>query len=122
MDRKIIVDFLEDRAAWRQVESVAYPQDYRNQRCADGLYKLAAFVRRLPDDDERIRDLLMLCATDRGGGPLDIFMPGQMVEDAVQRFRFDRPDENCEQFITEMISLGVEDKLDFGVEHNLIRW
>lgn len=49
-------------------------------------------------------------------------MPGQMVEYAVDRFCFDRPDENCERFIAEMISLGVEDKLDFGMEHNLIRW
>ena len=87
-----------------------------------GLYELAAFVSGLPDDDERLRDLLMLCATDGGGGPLDVFMPGQMVEHAVSRFCFDRPDENCEQFITEMISLGVEDKLDFGMEHNLIQW
>ena len=122
MDRDIIVDYLEDKAAWRQDKAEESPEDYRNQRCAEGLYQLAEYVRGLLDDDERLRELLMLCATESGGGPLDVFMPGQTVDYAVSRFRFDRPDDNCEQFITELIYWGVEDRLDFGMEHDLIHW
>ena len=86
MDTQIIVNFLEERATWRQERALESPEDYRDQRCAVGLRELAKYVRGLRDDDELIRDLLMLCATDNGGRRLDVLMPGQMVEHAVDRF------------------------------------
>ena len=55
-----IADYFRDQVRWRSEKAAECPEDSRNERCADGLEELAAYVLGLPVDDERIIERAVL--------------------------------------------------------------
>ena len=121
MSRKdILVDYLEYQAAWRNEKAEEYPEDGRNKRSADGLTEFADYLRGLPDNDEDIAALLMLCATDADHKPLDMSMLGELVSEAISKFRFHDIHETFQDFIGSLSPLALKDRIEFGIEHGFI--
>lgn len=56
--KNLLADEIDNKAAFRRRKTEEYPSDKRNQRSADGLQRLADWVRReLPDDDSALAAL-----------------------------------------------------------------
>jgi Shedu protein SduA, C-terminal len=53
--RTMLAQDFEHKADWRDAKAAEYPEDERNERAAEGLRELAAYVRTLPDDDPRLQ-------------------------------------------------------------------
>ena len=51
---------IDEQARWRREKAEEYPDDGRNERAANGLVELAEYVRSLPENDERLRELMSL--------------------------------------------------------------
>jgi hypothetical protein len=98
---ELIAVYLEDQAAWRYEKATEYPDDARNKRSAHGLRELAAYVRGLPSNDERIIELGTIGVRD------GLFSPpvvgGPDASHAISRFRFNNPLDDCDQFLTDLI-------------------
>jgi hypothetical protein len=111
--KRMLADYLEQKAAWRTAKAVEYPGDIRNVRGAQALRTFAAYVRTLPTDDERLRDLAECYCT--GDGPADAFLPapGGEVAGAIGRFGFNEA-QDCEAFLRWMVKSGPREKEAFG--------
>lgn len=78
--------FVDGQAQWRERKSAEFPDDDRNARSAAALRDLAAYLRA---DPQRIhRDSLLALFVDPNDGT---FIPGELVERAVNRHGFDAP-------------------------------
>jgi hypothetical protein len=107
---EMIADYIEDQARWRGQKAADYPGDARNEASAEGLKKLAEYVRALPDDDQRLATLFVLEATDTGGESRDIFSPGPQVSRTISRFCFNYHSENYGMFLYDLIPGAIEDR------------
>jgi hypothetical protein len=117
--KEIIGEYLDGRADWRQRKAEEYPDDKRNQRSADGISELAAYVRALPEDDERLRELSQLAIYGDVFSPFESqTTPGHDAATAIGRFRFTEfaAHKDCSDFLTEIISQLTDDKLEWGHE------
>jgi hypothetical protein len=106
----LIADYIEDQARWRDQKAVEYPEDARNGASAEGLKKLAEYVRGLPDDDQRLATLFVLEATDIDGERLAIFTPSTHVSREISRFCFNYQSEDYGGFLKELIPWAIEDR------------
>jgi hypothetical protein len=107
---ELIADYIEDQARWRDQKAVEYPEDARNEAAAEGLRKLAEYVRGLPDDDQRLATLFVLEATDIDGEPLAVFSPSTHVSREISRFCFNHQSEDYGGFLEELIPWAIEDR------------
>jgi hypothetical protein len=89
-----IANYFDERAQGRDEKAEQYPEDRPNARCADGPRELAAYIRSLPDDDERI-----------------MVPPGGSAQYAISRFRFYRRDDECDLFLSDLVELVKEDAI-----------
>lgn len=55
--RLALAELLDSQAGWRSEKAREYPDDNRNECAADAMQALADYVRQLPSDDQRLRDL-----------------------------------------------------------------
>jgi hypothetical protein len=115
-DQQAIADHFREQARWRRDKAAEYPDDQRNAQCAAGLEELAEYVLGLPADDERVIELTTLGVRDGMFSPF----PGSPAEHAIGRFRFHRGDEDCGQFLAELVRRMRDDALRFGREHGAI--
>jgi len=88
-------------------KAAEHPDDSRNESSAHGLDELAAFVRGLADDDERLIELGALGFRDGLWIPPSADAAGH----AISRFRFDRRDQSCDLFLTQLVPLVGDDAI-----------
>jgi hypothetical protein len=116
MDKRPLIDYLHSVSNWRTQKAAAYPDDPRNQRCAEGLEELIAHIWSLSADDEDLRVLWNTCVVESNDGTPDIFLPGLQLSYDVGRFRFDSAEGQVGTFVGRMAGVSVRDKLEWGSE------
>jgi hypothetical protein len=47
---QMLAEDIESKAEWRNAVAEVHPEDERNRHAAEGLHRLASYVRKLPDD------------------------------------------------------------------------
>jgi hypothetical protein len=55
--KEALADYFDYKADCREGLARRYPEDYRNEVCANSLRAVAKYVRELPDDDPRLARL-----------------------------------------------------------------
>jgi hypothetical protein len=100
--------FCDATAQWRRRKAEEYDRDERNMRTAQALEEFGSFVRSLPPDDQRLRDLQRLA----GSG--DDFTPDQRVLYELGRFRFHHSDVSMDAFLTQLVALAEADRGEAG--------
>jgi hypothetical protein len=100
---KIIADYLDSVAVWRQRRSLDEPFEPRHKRAVAVMDRLVAYVRSLPDDDERIQMI--------GRATLDgqVIVPGPILANAVARFGFFEDESTEDGLVQKMAELAFED-------------
>jgi hypothetical protein len=106
--RDLFALYLDDRAAWRSYLATRFVRDeFRNDRSAEQLVALAAYVRSLPDADPTLGRLAMFEHSNLG----DQYFPGEYARYAIERYGFHevtRPEE----FLDDLVDLAVQDEAD----------
>ena len=92
-------DPLHDQARWRGRKATEYPDDSRNERCAEGLEELADYVLGLPSDDPRILAADLICDADDDF----VFYTKQGDHRGAAYFRFYDGRQDCESFLTAWV-------------------
>ncbi len=100
--------FCDSTAQWRRRKAEEYDRDERNLRTANALQELGAFVRSLPADDPRLRELQRLAGTGED------FTPDQRALYELGRFRFHQPDASTDAFLTQLVLLAEADRGEAG--------
>jgi hypothetical protein len=108
-----IADHFREQVRWRSEKAAEYPDDYRNEQCADGLEELAAYVLSLPADDERIIELGTLGVRDGLFSPFS----GDLAAYAISRFRFDDGRDECGGFLANLVKRLRDDAIRFAKQH-----
>jgi hypothetical protein len=73
--KEMLAEDFEQKADWRETVAAEHPEDERNELAARGMRDLAAYVRGLPDDDERLRRIAAaLTSGDFDVGTLDMVL------------------------------------------------
>jgi len=104
---QIFAAFLEDRAAWRSYLVDKFPHDaLRNERSAEELKSLAAYVRALPADDPTLQRLAILHRSNR-----DQYLPGERARYAIERYGFHEVTPAA-MFLDDLVDLTVADVED----------
>ncbi len=101
-------------AAGRATEAVGEDPDDPHRRGADGLRELAAYVRRLPADDERLLELTSL------GYRVGVFAPFEEAAAAIAGFRRDDPREACGAFLARLVGLMRDGALRHARAHGVL--
>lgn len=107
---KIIADYLDSVAVWRQRRSLDEPFEQRHKRAVKVLDRLVAYVRALPNDDVRIQTI--------GRTTLDgeVIVPGPILANAVARFGFFEDESSEDALVQRMAELAVEDAGQAGID------
>jgi hypothetical protein len=98
------IETIEYQADWRRHKAAEYPEDDRNLHTAEALDGLAAWLKRLPDNEP------ILVRLGAALQHLDAFSFAPSLEDRLARFRFNS-DETRRDFITHMTG-EIEEELD----------
>ncbi len=106
--RPAFTDYLREIASWRRRKAEEYDRDVRNLRSAASLEELAAYVRTLPEDDARLRELARLTMAG------EAFRPEQRVSYEIGRFRFHYDDTGLDAFLDTLVELAIADKGEMG--------
>jgi hypothetical protein len=106
--RASVADFCETTADWRRRKAEEYDRDARNLRTAAALEELAAHVRSLPPDDDRLVELHRLAASGND------FQPDQRVLYELGRFRFHHPEAGLDSFLDTLVELALADRNEMG--------
>jgi hypothetical protein len=108
--RTKLAEFVRERARWRE-SKVHDEADERDQRSAERLWRLAAHIEALPDDDPRLAALSRVHAQHAH----DAFVAGDDASYLVSRFSFDSADatQGLDEFLTKLVTVLVaEDRRD----------
>jgi hypothetical protein len=97
--QQAIADHFLEQARWRSKKAAEYPEDRRNERCADGLEELAEYVLELPSDDPRIVAVDLICNADG----VFVFHTEQGDHRGASYFRFHDGCQDCESFLTAWV-------------------
>ena len=100
--RRRLADYFRREAEWRWSKAEEHHDDRRNERCAKALQELASFVETLPENDGR---LLLLRGLDQG--PEDIWTPWGDAAKEASRFRFNDPNEECDEFFSRFVDAEI---------------
>ncbi len=103
LEQRTIAEHLESVARWRRDKMQEFDPDPRNLRSAAGLEELAAYWLSLPEDDDRVRELIELTFLGQ------MFHPGQRTEWEIPRFRFYHGESTIEGFLNNLIELARQD-------------
>jgi hypothetical protein len=114
--RQRLADYLREQAAWRDEKAAEYPDDRRNQRSAQHLRGLAAYVDRLPDDDPNLR---ALAAVQEGYGVSEVYVPGENARYLLSRFGFHDDVTDLRGFLDALVSAEVGDNIDLHHEEGI---
>jgi hypothetical protein len=104
--QEMLVEQIEQQSWWRQQKAQEYPEDERNMRAPLGLGELANYVRGLPPDDE-VLVTLERWHDDYGTGVMNL---GEQSSTVLSRFRFDRPNEQCDAFMHRFLAAFISDR------------
>jgi hypothetical protein len=100
--RETLAEYLEGQAAWRAGKAEEYPDDDRNARSASRIGDLAAYVRALPTDDDRIHALWAIYGLE---GRVSA---GEEFGRAVSRLEFHHgPTTDLDGFLTSLVAREV---------------
>lgn len=96
--KNLLAEAIEDKAQFRSQKAYEYAHDSRNKQSADGLQRLAAWVRTLPDDDASLVHI-----RDSVQGDEVIYWPVDeagisLAERMLLRFDFNGPPSTPEGF------------------------
>jgi hypothetical protein len=97
----ILAEHFHWAASWRLEKAAQYPDDPRNEQCAEGLQELAQYVEALPEDDERLRELSSLAIRD---GATAFSVDARW---AIDRFRFHDAFADVDDFLTKLVKIEV---------------
>ena len=106
-----IVNYFLEQAKSRNQKAAEYPEDARNAQGAAALRGLTGYILRLPEDDERIRELGTLAV--RGG----VFMPFEEGQRIISRYGFDDPKADADGFLTGLAAVTRREAVRFAREH-----
>src|SRR4051812_6905372 len=106
--RAEIASYIQRIADWRRQRAEEMDRDARNLQSAADLDGLAAFVRALPDGDERISALVELAFSSAG------FEPGQRVHAALGLYHYHHTETSEDAFLTHLVELQREDVTEAG--------
>ena len=113
---ELLADYFEDRARWSAGSEIKLTDDAHHEHRLRGLTELAAYIRSLPVDDERLCDLAQLCTIDWNGPASAAFFPGPNAPALIARFRQDDPAESCDAFLDRLVKPAAQDWLAFAVK------
>lgn len=103
--RDELAEYLTGQARWREMKADEYPDDQRNGRSAEGLYRLAEDVRGLPDNDPLLARLAALAG--RTGLDVAALVPSDPASRFdVSRFRFDDAREDGRRFLARLVDVA----------------
>ncbi len=117
---EVIAAYFEAQAQRGKEAAAVTGDDPSREHQVTGLQQLAAYIRGLPEDDERIRDLLRVCATDHAGRAVEVFTPGPKASALIAHFRLGDPAEGCDGFLTRLVKPAAQDWLAFAVARGII--
>ena len=120
MEKSPMISYLRSVSDWRRSKAEQYPDDDRNERCADGLAELADHIESLPHRHEDIRVLQNACGIANSAGADDDFIPGLRLEYDISHFRFHRAQVDVSEFLAHMGTVAVVDRLEWAAEEGLI--
>jgi hypothetical protein len=103
LEQQAFAEHLRSVAQWRREKMQEFDPDPRNLRSAAGLDELAAFWLSLPDDDERVNELVSLTFLGQ------MFRPGQRTEWEIPRFRYYHEESTVEGFLNRLVELAQQD-------------
>jgi hypothetical protein len=106
--RQMIADYLRNVADWRRQRYQDDLRDARNLRSASALDSLAAYIRALPEDDERVQELARLAVEG------NTFVPGQQTAYEIGRFHFFSEESSLDAFLMWMVELSRADRNEHG--------
>lgn len=104
-----LANLFTSQAGWRPTTADQHAEDARNLHSAEGLEKLAGWVKDLPDDDPRLVALSGL-AQQEG---LDFHRAGELSASALSRHCYSHPQEDPSRLFDMFVEACVdEDVLD----------
>ncbi len=103
LEQLAFAEHLRAVAQWRRDKMQEFDPDPRNLRSAAGLDELATFWLSLPEDDDRVTELVHLTFLGQ------MFRPGQRTEWEIPRFRFYHEESTVEAFFGRLIELARQD-------------
>ena len=103
LEQQVIAEHLRAVAQWRRDKMQEFDPDPRNLRSAAGLEELAGVWLSLPEDDERVVELVGLTFLGQ------MFRPGQRTEWEIPRFRFYHEESTTDGFLSRLIELAQQD-------------
>lgn len=106
----IIAQYLESVADWRRRRALEEAWEPRHGQAAARLDQLVAYVRSLPEDEERFAVIGKL---NRDG---ELLIPGPILANAVARFGFYADDVSDDALLSRMAELAIEDRGQAGID------
>lgn len=103
--RDTLAKYFVAQAERREQEAEKYAEDDRHSKSADGLRTLADYVRTLPEGDRRLTTLQTLDLNAH----TEYLQPGAEGYRVASGYRFDRPDETPDAFLTAFTDACVSD-------------
>ena len=112
--RAKLAEYVRDQARHREAGVDQRPDDARSRRSVERLWRLAAHVEALPDDDIRLAAVSQVHAQHEH----DALVVGEDARYLVSRFAFDADDatqgvdEFLTKFVTVLVAADRRDQLD----------
>ncbi len=103
LEQQAFAEHLRSVAQWRRDKMQEFDPDPRNLRSAAGLDELADYWLSLPEDDERVVEMIGLTFLGQ------MFRPGQRTEWEIPRFRFYHEESTVEGFLARLVELARQD-------------
>ena len=103
LEQQAFAEHLRSVAQWRRDKMQEFDPDPRNLRSAAGLDELADYWLSLPEDDERVVEMVALTFLGQ------MFRPGQRTEWEIPRFRFYHEESTVEAFLGRLVELARQD-------------
>jgi hypothetical protein len=113
--RTRIAELVREQARWRQTKLDEDELDERSRRSAESLWRLAAYVDALPDDDPRLGALARV--HEQYGH--DALVVGDDARYLVSRFSFDSADadQGLDEFLTKFVRVLVAEDRREQLDH-----
>ncbi len=107
--QEILICTAENTAVWRARKATEYPEDERNDQCAQALIALAKSLKSLPADHPKLRGLWWTLFRERPKSKPDAaelaFYFSEEESQLISRYGFDgQKDGNAEEFLSELIA------------------
>ena len=105
---------VEGKAEWRATKAEEYPDDERNARCSQALYRLAEGLEAIPDDHDLYQQFERLIERLGGDGMLEIAQDGE-EDQLISRYGFDDPNDDGsdpESFLRELMEIYTKAVMD----------